>query len=56
MSERKIRSTIRLCIDLRDLYIVILREKLPLKTVTDVMENMSLAKYFTKLDAVSGFW
>ena len=49
-------SKIRICIDPRDLNNAIQREHFPLKTVEDVIENMSGAKYFTKLDAVSGFW
>ncbi|XP_048751787.2 uncharacterized protein K02A2.6-like [Ostrea edulis] len=49
-------SKIRICIDPRDLNNAIQREHFPLKTVEDVIENMSQAKYFTKLDAVSGFW
>lgn len=49
-------SKIRICIDPRDLNSAIQREHFPLKTVEDVIENMSKAKFFTKLDAVSGFW
>lgn len=49
-------SKIRICIDPRDLNSAIQREHFPLKTVEDVIENMSQAKFFTKLDAVSGFW
>lgn len=49
-------SKIRICIDPRDLNSAIQREHFPLKTVEDVVENMSKAKFFTKLDAVSGFW
>ncbi|XP_062603460.1 uncharacterized protein K02A2.6-like [Saccostrea cucullata] len=49
-------SKIRICIDPRDLNNAIQREHFPLRTVEDVIENMSQAKYFTKLDAVSGFW
>lgn len=49
-------SKIRICIDPRDLNSAMQREHFPLKTVEDVIENMSKAKFFTKLDAVSGFW
>lgn len=49
-------SKIRIYIDPRDLNSAIQREHFPLKTVEDVIEKMSQAKFFTKLDAVSGFW
>ncbi|XP_062594195.1 uncharacterized protein K02A2.6-like [Saccostrea cucullata] len=49
-------SKIRIFIDPRDLNNAIQREHFLLRTVEDVIENMSQAKYFTKLDAVSGFW
>lgn len=49
---------IRICTDPRDLNnaTCIQREDFLLKTVQDVIENMSQAKFFTKLGAVSGFW
>ena len=47
---------IRICIDPKDLNRAIMREHFPLKTIDDVLANMPNAKYFSKLDAVSGFW
>lgn len=49
---------ILICTDPRDLNTAtyIQSEDFPLKTVEDVIENMSQAKFFTKLGAVSGFW
>lgn len=44
------------CIDPMDLKSAIQRENFTLKTVEDVIESMSHAKFFTKRDAVSGFW
>lgn len=49
-------TKIRICIDPKDLNRAIMREHFPLKTIEDVIANMPHAKYFSKLDAVSGFW
>ena len=46
----------RKCIDPKDLNYAIQREHFPLKTVKDMIENMSEAKYSTKLDVGCGYW
>lgn len=47
---------IRICIDPKDLNRAIKREHFPIKTVDEVVSNMTGAKVFSKLDATSGFW
>ena len=49
-------SKIRICIDPKDLNNAIMREHYPLRTIDEVIANMPNAKYFSKLDAVTGFW
>lgn len=47
---------LRLCIDPRDLNKWIKRERYKLPTKTDITSTMSGARYFSKLDASSGFY
>lgn len=47
---------VRICIDPKDLNRAIKREHFPMKTVDEVVSNMTGAKVFSKLDATSGFW
>ena len=52
----KKNGKIRLCIDLKNLNKAVLRENFALKTLDDIAPNLVGAKYFTTLDAASGFW
>ncbi|XP_021368026.1 uncharacterized protein K02A2.6-like, partial [Mizuhopecten yessoensis] len=47
---------LRVCIDPKDLNKAILRPHYPTKTLEDVLPEISGAKYFSKLDAKSGYW
>ena len=47
---------LRLCLDPRDLNKAILRPHYPLRTLEDVLPQLSGSKYFTKLDARTGYW
>ena len=46
----------KLCIDPRDLNRATLPEHFPLKTVDEVITQISYASVFTNLEATSGFW
>lgn len=52
----KPNGKLRICIDPKDLNKAICREHYPLKTIEEITAEMTNAKVFTKLDAVSGFW
>ena len=52
----KPNGKVRICIDLRDLNKVVLREHYPMKTIEDILLEIPEAKVFSKLDAVSGYW
>ena len=52
----KQNGSLRICLDPRDLNKAIRRPHYPMKTLNDVLPLLSGAKYFTKLDARSGYW
>ncbi|XP_052797485.1 uncharacterized protein K02A2.6-like [Mya arenaria] len=52
----KANGKIRICLDPRDLNKAIQRPHYPLRTLDDILPQLSGAKYFTKLDARSGYW
>ena len=52
----KKEGAIRICIDLKPLNENILREVHPLPKVDDTLAQLTGAKFFSKLDANSGFW
>ena len=52
----KPNGQLRICLDPRDLNKAIKREHYKLPTREEVMAQFSGAKYFSKLDASSGFW
>ena len=55
VNEKK-SGDLRICIDLRDLNKAIKREHYQLPTQQEIMGRIAGAKYFSKLDAISGFW
>ena len=54
--ESKHTFKIRLCLDPQHLNKAILRPHYPMRTPEDILTRLSGAKYFTKLDARSGYW
>lgn len=53
--EKK-NGKLRICLDPRDLNCAIQREHYKLPTREEIMPKFKNAKYFSKLDASSGFW
>ena len=54
--EKQKGGKLRVCLDPRDLNRAIKREYYPLPTLEDITAKLSKAKFFTKLDACSGYW
>ena len=54
--NEKRSGKLRICIDPRDLNKVILREHYHLPTQQEITSRLTSAKFFSKLDATSGFW
>ena len=54
VAEKK-DGSVKICIDLKDLNKVIRREHFQIPTNEEVLAQMAGAKYFSKLDAKSGF-
>ena len=52
----KAPGKLRVCLDLQDLNNAILRPHYPMRTFDDVMPQLSGARFFTKLNARSGYW
>ena len=53
---RKPNGKLRMCLDQRDLNKAIKRHHFKLPTAEELFAEMKGAKYFTKLDASSGYW
>lgn len=53
---RKKDGSIRFCVDYRKLNDVTVKDKHPLPRISDMLEALHGAKYFTSLDAASGYW
>lgn len=49
------REKVRICLDPADLSQALLREHYPMSTLEDIIPHLSRAKYFSTLDASSGF-
>ncbi|CAH2092466.1 unnamed protein product [Euphydryas editha] len=49
-------GSVRVCLDPRPLNLAIRRAHYPLPTLTEIATKLHGAKYFSKLDARSGFW
>ena len=54
--ESKHTGKLRVCIDPQHLNKAILRPHYPMRKLEDILPRLSRAKYFTKLDARSGYW
>ena len=52
----KPNGKLRVCLDPRDLNQAIKRQHYQLPTAEDILSQMAGAKYFSKLDASSGYW
>lgn len=53
--QRKEDGSLRLCVDYRALNKVTVRKKYPIPLISDLFDQLSRAKYFTKLDLRSGY-
>lgn len=53
---RKANGSLRVCLDPRHLNKVIMRPHFPFSDIEEVKSRLSNAKYFSSLDANSGFW
>jgi hypothetical protein len=49
-------GSVRLCLDPKDFNATITRPHYPLLTIDEIVSRMPNAKYFSQLDATSGFW
>lgn len=54
--EKRITGALRICLDPKDLNHAIKREHFKLPTREEIMAQFAGAKWFSKLDASSGFW
>ncbi|KAJ8899074.1 hypothetical protein K2173_010227 [Erythroxylum novogranatense] len=54
--QKKQDGTLRMCIDYRALNKVSLKNKYPVPLIQDLMDRLSRAEVFTKLDLRSGYW
>ena len=52
----KASGKLRLCLDPQDLNNAILRPHYPMRMIDDIMQQLTSARFFTKLDARSGYW
>ena len=54
--NEKRSGKLRICIDPRDLNKALLREHYQLPTQQEITSRLTNAKFFSKVDANSGFW
>ena len=54
--EKQRTGALRVCLDPRDLNQAVMREHYPLPTLEELTLMLSDAKYFSVLDATSGYW
>ena len=55
-AEKKNTDELRICIDPQDLNQALMRPHHALKTMDDILSDISGAKMFSKVDAKPGFW
>ena len=55
-AEKKNSNRLRICIDPRNLNAAIQREHYQLPTIEEITSRLAGAKYFSKVDANSGYW
>jgi len=53
---RKKDDTWRLCVDYRALNAIIVKDKFPIPTIDEIIDNLNEAKYFSKLDLCSEYY
>jgi len=54
--EKPLSNKLRICLDPKDPNKAILRPHYPMRKLEDLLPELTGAKYFTKLDARSGYW
>lgn len=54
--QKKDDGSLRLCVDYRALNKVTVRNKYPIPLIADLFDQLSHARYFTKLDLRSGYY
>ena len=54
--QKKQDGSLRMCVDYRALNKVTVKNKYPVPLVQDLMDRLSKASWFTKLDLRSGYW
>ena len=55
-AEKKNSNRLRICIDPQNLNAAIQREHYQLPTIEEITSRLASAKYFSKVDANSGYW
>ena len=53
---RKKDNTVRICLDPKELNLVIQREHFPLPTIESITQKLNKATFFTVMDVKDGFW
>jgi len=56
VTVQKSNGKLRICVDLRKLNSAVQRARFVLPTLEDIAPKLAGARYFSKLDASSGFW